>query len=168
MPKYTVGLSAKDFRGLGRKVRLYNNRIQENCEEFAYRLAEEGIAIARIKISGKDAVYTGELLNSLQLEQGDIIYNGATYVIYTDCPWAAYVEFGTGVVGEKSPHPNKSMAGWKYDVNSHGEAGWHYFKDGEWHWTNGMISRPFMYETGQQLRNMGVISRIAKEVFGSD
>ena len=104
----------------------------------------------------------------MQLEQGDIIYNGATYVIYTDCPWAAYVEFGTGVVGEKSPHPNKSMAGWKYDVNSHGEAGWYYFKDGEWHWTNGMISRPFMYETGQQLRNMGVISRIAKEVFGSD
>ena len=43
-----------------------------------------------------------------------------------------------------------------------------YFKDGKRHWTKGMPSRPFMYETAQYLRDMSVISHIAKEVFGSD
>ena len=168
MPRFTTGLSPSGFRALAKEIRKYKNGLQEKCEEFAYRLAEEGVAIAQLKISDKDAIYTGELLASMNLEQGDIIYNGASFSIYTDCPWAKFVEFGTGVVGEDSPHPDTSIANWKYDVNGHGNAGWHYFCNGKWHWTKGMPSRPFMYETAQYLRDIDVISHIAKEVFGSD
>lgn len=46
--------------------------------------------------------------------------------------------------------------------------GWHYFKDGAWHWTQGMPSRPFMYNTASELRSMNTIADIAREVFGSD
>ena len=104
----------------------------------------------------------------MNLEPGDIVSNGASYYIYTDCDWAAFVEFGTGVVGKSNPHPDTGLANWKYDTNNHGEAGWWYFNDGEWHWTKGMPSRPFMYETAQELRDMSVIMNIAKDVFGSD
>lgn len=168
MRKYTIGLSASGFRALAKEIRKYRNGLQEKCEEFAYRMAEEGVAIAQLKIADKDAIYTGELLSSMNLEQGDIIYDGASFCIYTACPWAAFVEFGTGVKGDNSPHPDTSIANWKYDVNNHGKKGWYYFKDGRWYWTNGMPSRPFMYETAQYLRDMSVISHIAKEVFCND
>lgn len=168
MPKYKANLSAKSFRQLARNIRDYRKSLQDKCEEFAYRMAEEGVAIAQLKIVGFDAVMTGELLDSMNLEAGDIVSNGATYYIYTDCDWASFVEFGTGVIGFENPHPETGLANWKYDVNNHGESGWWYFNDGEWHWTKGMPSRPFMYETGQELRDMSVILNIAKDVFDSD
>ena len=166
MAKYTTGLSAKGFRNLARQIRKYRESLPDKCEEFTYRLAEEGVAIAQLKILGFDAVISGELLNSMSLEPGDIVSNGSSYFIYTDCEWAKFVEFGTGIVGSESPHPDAQ--GWKYDVNEHGEKGWFYFKDGEWHWTKGMPSRPFMYETAQELKDMSIIYHIAKDVFSSD
>ena len=76
-------------------------------------------------------------------------------------------EFGVddSITGLHNPHPNASVSGWKYDVNEHGESGWFYYRDGEWHWTKGMPSRPFMYETDLEL--ILEISKIAKEVFGN-
>lgn len=168
MPRYKTNLSARGFRNLAKQVREYRKSLTDKCEEFAYRLAEEGVAIAQMKILDFDAVLTGELLNSMNLRAGDIYSNGASYYIYTDCAWAKFVEFGTGVVGSESPHPDTSISGWKYDVNEHGENGWFYFSDGEWNWTKGMPSRPFMFETGQELRDMSRIAHIAREVFGDD
>lgn len=168
MPKYSTRLSAKGFRKLAKQVREYRLSLTDKCEEFAYRLAEEGVAIAQMKILSFDAVLTGELLNSMNLRAGDIYSNGAIYYIYTDCDWAKFVEFGTGIVGSESPHPDTSIAGWKYDVNKHGEKGWFYFADGEWHWTKGMPSRPFMFETANELSDMSIIAHIAREVFGDD
>ena len=168
MPRYTATLSAKSFRKLAKKVRDYRKSLPEKCEEFAYRMSEEGVAIAQLKILSFDAVMSGDLLNSMNLEAGDIYSDGAKYYIYTDCEWAQFVEFGTGIKGEKKPHPDKGIVGWRYDVNHHGEEGWYYYKDGKWNWTKGMPSRPFMYETGKELKDMSIIMNIAKGVFGDD
>lgn len=168
MTKHRANLSARSFRQLAKSIRDYRTSLQDKCEEFAYRMAEEGIAIAQLRILSFDAVMTGELLDSMNLEAGDIVSNGAAYYIFTDCEWAAFVEFGTGVVGSENPHPDTGLVNWKYDTNDHGESGWFYFNNGEWHWTKGMPSRPFMYETAQQLKDMSVILHIAREVFGDD
>lgn len=168
MPRYKVGLSAREFRELADQIRDYRMDLQEKCEEFTRRLAEEGVAIAKANILSEEAIYTGELLNSMDFEPGDIVSNGASYYIYTACPWAKFVEFGTGIVGSENSHPDTSVVGWKYDTNKHGKKGWHYFKDGAWHWTQGMPSRPFMYNTASELRSMNTIANIAREVFGSD
>lgn len=168
MPRYTATLSAKSFRKLAKKVRDYRKSLPEKCEEFAYRLAEEGVAIAQLKILSFDAVMSGDLLNSMNLEAGDIYSDGAKYYIYTDCEWAQFVEFGTGIEGAENPHPDTGIVGWKYDIKNHGEEGWYYYKDGKWHWTKGMPSRPFMYETGKELKDMGIIMNIAKDVFSDD
>lgn len=161
--KISFGLSVSEVRNAIKEVQKYKEGLNNKCKKFAERLAEEGVALARIKVSEKDAIYTGELLSSIKAEYGGSSPEGATWYIYTDCDWAIYVEFGTGVVGSQSPHPDTSLVNWKYDVNSHGKNGWYYYKDGEWHWTQGMPSRAFMYETGRDLRQ--IIQKVAKEVF---
>lgn len=166
MKKIRVGLSASEFKKAAEEVKRYKKEIIRKTRKLAERLAEEGVDIAKIKISEYPAVDTGELLNSMKAEAGDVIQAGSKWIVFTDCPHAAYVEFGTGLSGEKDPHPDTSLVGWRYDINEHGEAGWHYYKNGEWHWTKGMQSRPFMYETGRDLRMK--VSRIAKEVFADD
>lgn len=158
-------LSERSLREAARQIESYKNDVIKKCRTFAERLADRGIEIAEMKISEHHAVYTGELWASIQKTPGMVLQYGSAYIVYTDCPWAQYVEFGTGIVGKNSPHPNRSIVGWKYDVNKHGEAGWWYYRDGKWHWTKGMPSRPFMYETDVEL--MMEIAKIAKEVFGN-
>ena len=148
MPKYTTNLSARGFRQLADDIRKYRLELQKKCDEFTRQLAEEGVAIAKANILSEDAIYTGELLNSMNIKPGDVIVNGAE--------------------GKENSHPDTSIIGWKYDVNNHGEKGWFYFKNGKWHWTKGMPSRPFMYNTASALRNTETITRIARRVFGED
>ena len=78
MPRYTTGLSSTGFRNLAKQIQEYRKSLSDKCEEFAYRMAEEGVAIAQLKILSSDAVMTGELLDSMNLEAGDIVSNGAT------------------------------------------------------------------------------------------
>lgn len=161
----SFGLSVREVQNAIKELRQYQSDLNRKCEILAQRLAEEGVTIAKVKIMQFPAVYTGELLNSIQSEPGAMISNGSQWIIYTGCEWAPFVEFGTGIIGSGNPHPDPGLANWKYDVNEHGEAGWHYYKDGGWHWTKGMPSRPFMYETGRDLRE--IVPKIAREVFGS-
>lgn len=161
----SFGLSVKEVQSAIKELRQYQSDLNRKCELLAQRLAEEGVIIAKIKIMQYPAVYTGELLNSIQSEPGAMISNGSQWIIFTGCEWAPFVEFGTGIIGSDNPHPDTGLANWKYDVNEHGESGWYYYKDGEWHWTKGMPSRPFMYETGRDLRK--IIPKIAKEIFKS-
>lgn len=163
--KISFSLSPSSIHAAIKEVRAYQSDLNRKCELLAQRLAEEGVVLAKVKIMQFPAVYTGELLNSIQSEPGAMISNGSQWIIYTGCDWAPFVEFGTGIVGSENPHPDTGLTGWKYDTNKHGEAGWHYYKDGEWHWTKGMPSRPFMYETGRDLRK--IVPKIAREVFKS-
>lgn len=164
--KIKVSLSASSFMSAAQEVKEYRDELRKKCETLVERLTHEGVILAQVKILQYPAVYTGELLSSISEKQGAVLTNGSQWIIYTGCPWAAYVEFGTGVVGGKNPHPDTGIANWKYDANRHGDVGWWYNLDGEWHWTKGMPSRPFMYETAKDLREL--IPKIAREVFGSD
>ena len=166
MPKkITISLSQSSIQNAIKELRQYQNDLNRKCEELAHRLADEGVIIAKMEIMSFPAVCTGELLESIRDKPGAVITNGSQWVIYTGCPWAKYVEFGTGLVGQNNPHPEPGLANWKYDINNHGESGWFYFKDGEWHWTKGMPSRPFMYETRMELATK--VAKIAREVFRS-
>lgn len=158
-------LSQSSIKQAVREIEQYKREIITKTKIFAQRLADEGVILAKVKIMEYPAVYTGELFNSIMDEPGSVITNGSQWIVYTGCPWAQFVEFGTGITGSENPHPDTSIANWKYDVNEHGDAGWHYYKDSEWHWTKGMPSRPFMYETAMDLTNL--VPKIAMEVFGA-
>ena len=132
-----------------KELEEYEKSLKEKVIKLVEALTEQGAVKARIFIAELGAVGFGELFGSIQA----VMYReGNKGVIFTDCSYAAYVEFGTGIVGAISPHPTMP---WAYDVNGHGEDGWHYYdeRSGQWRWTKGKESRPFMYLAARELRD---------------
>lgn len=85
---------------------------------------------------------------------------GDTFTLECNTPYAQFVEFGTGIVGENNPHPEP--IDWDYDTANHGSKGWWYPSDASdpnpyknvsketgqvYAWTKGQRARPFMYLT---------------------
>lgn len=156
-----MGLNTRDIDRAIKEVKAYKQELIEKTRLLTQTLTERGVEVARIQLAQLGAEYTGQLSASMTgyfspATNAGIIRAGAWY--------AVFVEFGTGVVGAGSPHPNP--VGWAYDVNGHGDNGWVYFNENDqmWHWTAGMESRPFMYNTARTLEAECV--KIAKEVFG--
>jgi hypothetical protein len=124
----------------------YRKYVNDKVNELCRRLVDTGVEIAKAKIVQMGAIFSGELSDSIT---GWFEPSTGVGYIEAGSPYAFYVEFGTGIVGQSSPHP----LGGTYDVNGHGEDGWWWFDDefGRWRWTQGMEARPFMYETARQL-----------------
>lgn len=78
---------------------------------------------------------TGKLMSHFQKDY-------ETGRFFNDCFYAAFVEYGTGIVG-KGTHPD--AGNYQYDINNHGEDGWYYFKDGKLHWTKGLEAHRYMF-----------------------
>ena len=156
----TFTLDTKEISRAIKDVKTYKKEFISKTRLFMSQLVDAGVRIASEEVVELGAFDSGRLADSFQ---STIMYtdgNGKG-IIFTDCPWAAFVEFGTGVVGEQNPHPTMP---WDYDTNNHGDAGWVYFTDGSFHWTKGMPSRPFMYHTALELEQS--VRQIAKEAFG--
>lgn len=88
---------------------------------------------------------------------------------------AAFVEFGTGVIGQKKPYKGELPPGvsWQYASGQtihqlkDGRIGWFYRDDnGHWWFTEGMPSRPYMYNTARELERK--VKNVVKEVFGNN
>ena len=154
-------LNEKDIDRAIREVKQFKKDFLEKCDRLVKALTDEGAKIAKIQVAQLDAMYTGELMNSIE---GYYSPTSNVGIIKAGAYYAAYVEFGTGVVGQRSAHPNPK--GWQYDVNGHGDKGWVYYDDdgGKFRWTKGFKSRPFMYNTARELEKS--CAKIAKEVFG--
>ena len=149
--KITLKLDSKSIKEAIKQVNDYKKSFNRKVENLVETLVDEGIEIAKMQIREMGVSYTGELEESIT---GYFSPSLGVGIIKTDCPYAIFVEFGTGIVGKGSPHP--APEGWRYDVNAHGERGWVYFneRDQKWHWTKGMKSRPFMYNTVKELERM--------------
>lgn len=155
-------LNEKDIDRAIKELKQFKKDFLEKCDKLIEVLTDEGAEIARLQVKQLDAVFTGELLNSIEGYYSPSLQTG---FIKAGAFYAIYVEFGTGVVGSQSPHPNPD--GWQYDVNGHGDSGWVYYDDysGQFKWTRGFKSRPFMYNTARQLEKECL--KISKEVFGN-
>ncbi len=143
-------LTTRSIEDAIREVKEYKRKLNDRVKALIRELVDKGVEIAKVQVRELGAVYTGQLEESIT---GFFDEETGLGIIRTDCPYAIYVEFGTGVVGKRNPHP-EPIEGWQYDVNEHGDKGWWYFneRDQKWHWTKGMVSRPFMYNTLQLLR----------------
>lgn len=174
-------LSEKSIRQAINALEAYKKELKDKCNLLCRRLAEKGVEIARAEIVNLDAVFTSELLDSIHSEDKG---NGI-WAVVAGTDHALFVEFGTGQVGQRSPYPYEFPEGisWSYntsktirqalnDIVIHGstfvktgEYYWTYIgKDGKAHITKGMPSRPFMYNTANELRDK--IVETAREVFG--
>lgn len=157
MPNIKLKLNSQSIDQALKELKAYQKKVDAAGENLTHSLTEQGVALAQLNALFMSAYDKGELVNGIESQ-----YQGTKGYVKSTAPHSAFVCFGTGLRGAQSPHPEPGLAGWRYDVNEHGEAGWWYWKDGEWHWTAGMPSRPFMYDTARMLRNMVVPT--AKEV----
>lgn len=128
-----------------REIKMFRDELRKTCWELVQALTMEGAEIAKMQVTALEAVDTGELEQSIK---GLFFPSERCGFVIAEAPYAIFVEYGTGIVGSESAHP-EAAGNYDYDVHDHGTAGWIYKsdKDGKYHWTAGYISRPFMYNT---------------------
>lgn len=167
-------LSSKSIEDAIKELEKYKNSLEYKARLLAETLAKRGVEVARVKVSDFDAILSGELIGSIHDEYVESIPNGAIFAVKCDSKHAAYVEFGTGQRGSENPAQHlPDGVDWEYNIGQtikQKPDGTHYWfypgKDGKWHYTEGMPSRPFMYETWVELYQM--VPKVAKEIFGED
>ncbi len=167
-------LSLSSIKQLQRDLEKYRDSLEYKAARLAETLAERGVEIARVQIADLNAIFTGELIQSIHSEYVTSQKGGAVFAVVADSSHAAFVEFGTGSKGEDKPYPYPLPEGvnWDYNVGKTirqnpvtGTYYWFYpGEDGKWHYTEGMPSRPFMYNTAMEL--MQIVVKTAKEIFG--
>lgn len=152
----SFSLTPSDIDRAIREVQRFESDFLKKCDEVIRELKDLGVTTAITQITAYGAIDTGELVDSIK---GYYNSETRTGIVYAGAGYAAFVEYGTGVVGESSPHP-ASVLLWKYDIHNHGVAGWVYVsdRDGKRHWTMGQPSRPFMYRT------MEILARRAPDI----
>jgi hypothetical protein len=153
------------IKELERYKKDLERRVRFLLEELTYR----GVEIAKAKVVEHGIIHDMNLTNSIN---GFIMGNQG--FIRVDDEHAVFFEFGTGPVGKLKPHPSKEgkYVGGGWYTQADGKPmddlyGWtpHTAKDGNTiYWTMGQPSKPFMYDTAQQLRED--FSEIVKRVFG--
>ncbi len=170
--KISVEFSQRGIEQLKKELLDYKNTLQYKVDLLAKTLAETGVDVARVNVARLDAIFTGELISSIHTEYGGSGNGTAIFYIVADSEHAAYVEFGTGQLGMEGgyPYPFPEGVDWQYNTGktifevSPGQYGWFYKADnGQWYFTQGIPSRPFMYETSLDL--MKLVVKIAKGVF---
>lgn len=139
--------------------------IHKCAEDLVRLLTNLGIEKARDLVPVDTGVAQASIIGYLDETEGIGIIRAGGY--------CKYIEFGTGVRGKSSPHPSeeyKALMQWAYNsgatifTTKDGREGWFYpADDGSWRFTEGMPSRPFMYETAQYLKREA--QRLAKEAF---
>ena len=174
MKTINLRLSANGLRQAINEIKQYRSDVERKAAELVRTLTSEGENHVAAYIATNISA-TGELLRSVNSE----LVNDRLGIVRVESQYAVFVEFGTGVVGSASPHPDVAILGWHYDVNGHGALGWwypseatdlnptkHQNQSGKWFaWTKGMPSRPFMYEAAQRLK--GEVVPIARRVFNA-
>lgn len=165
--------SNKSIQNAIKALRDYENSLTYKCQLLAEKLAEKGVEVARMHVTGLDAIFTGDLMRSIHAEYIGNDNGSEIWAVIADDESAAFVEFGTlGSLGgkEEYPYPLPDDVQWNYGSGSNiiqlanGQYGWFYKgNDGKVYWCNGMDSRPFMYLTGIYLKKDVV--KVAREVF---
>lgn len=174
--RLTANLSVSSIKNLQKELERYKEGLNYKAKLFAERLAERGVEIARVQIADLDAIFTGELIQSIHSEYKGSAPSGAIFAVVAGTNHCAMVEFGTGWKGKNTPYPHPLPEGvsWEYNtgktIRYNEKKGTYYWfypdKDGSWHYTEGMPSRPFMFNTATELRNAKLLGEVAKEVFG--
>ena len=145
------------------EIERYETFVAEKAQELVRLLKELGVEKAKELVPVDTGVAQASIIGYMDEDKGIIQAGG----------YCKYIEFGTGVRGLGSQHPSPeylAIMQWAYNsgatifTTKDGREGWYYpADDGSWRFTEGMPSRPFMFETAQYLKREA--SRLAKEAF---
>jgi hypothetical protein len=164
-------LSEKSINNLIKSLEDYADSLEVKAKLFAQKLAEKGVEVARLQITSLDAIFSGELIRSIHTEEISNENGKAIFAVVADSEHAIYVEMGTGMIGAENPYPGKLPAVYaqgaygKANMERTGKYYWFYQRDSNWYYTEGMPSRPFMYNTSLELYR--IVENVAREIFGN-
>nr|DAM77426.1 MAG TPA: putative tail-component [Caudoviricetes sp.] len=137
----------------------YRDSIEYQTNQTVKRLTQMGYEymMSIVKFN------SGELASSISWNFDSKQNKG---IIRVGADYALFVEFGTGIVGARSPHPEPEN--WQYDINSHGEKGWWYFdeKQNRYRWTKGQEASAFVYRTYEFMKKEA-INEVEIKISGS-
>lgn len=146
------------------ELEKYKKDISLKVEQLVKLLTELGVEKAQELVPVDTGVAQASIVGYMNEDSGIGVIKAGGY--------CKYIEFGTGVKGQNAQHPSPeymAIMQWAYNsgatifTTKDGREGWYYpTDDGEWRFTQGMPSRPFMYETAQYLRKEA--HRLAKEI----
>lgn len=160
-----------DKRSISKAIKELNNYkvdLERKTQMIVIRLANEGYSCVVKNLA--NIRYSGSLQNSVGLS---ISKNYA--MVYVSSEHAVFVEFGTGSKGAESPYTGVTDINYQYNIgetigwyNVKGEMkyGWFYYDELKKKviFTEGMPSRPFMWNASQTLRYQK-LNEIIREVF---
>ena len=146
------------------RLRRYAESLEGKCSRLCEELAAIGVdaAVATVR---KD---TGALAGTIRYEQ----VRPSEFLVVSDGEYAAFVEFGTGVVGQGT-YPGDLPPSWGYDERRTPEAHdpldptrWFYRDaDGNVRSTRGQTANAFMATAAEEMRQS--VLTVAREVFGT-
>ena len=158
-----ISLSERSVDDAIAQLKGYLESLEAKTDALCARVAEECADAARANVP----VDTGWLLSGISVEKrGD-----ADYEVVSEGEYAAFVEFGTGVVGQGT-YPGELPAGYGYDERRTPEAhdpldpeAWYYYdRYGERRRTKGHKAQPYMLDSAEYAR--ASVMDAAREVFG--
>ena len=156
--KKSFTLGVEGLAELEAYLTQYEKAIQTTRKKLVEDLCETGEAL----LSEYSPIEDHELKSSTthRVSHGAVTSRGE---LYQTAPHAAFVEFGTGIVGKSNPHKDYQSHDWTYDTNSHGENGWYYYDAdrGKVRWTKGQVASAQHLKTAVDLRT--VVKKVAKE-----
>lgn len=162
MKRFSLGLSADSIKRAVNELQAYKDGLSQKCDELSLGLAKTGKNAAMAAVPSD----TAELANSIQYEHEGT----GKYSLFTENEYAAFVEFGTGVVGEGT-YPGDLPNGWDYDTRRTPQAHdandptrWYYYdKNGKRRSTRGQEGSAFMLQAAETMRQQK--NKLAREVF---
>lgn len=147
MTELSAELSGDSLSALADELDRMSGSVEYGARDGAVALAEEAARVAREACPSE----TGSLRSSIHVE---VTESGADVV--ASGPYAAFVEFGTGIGTPSAARADvEAMGGAGYVPNAsgRGEEGWTYYKDGGFHLTHGQPGRGFMAAGAEAARS---------------
>lgn len=150
--RLSCGLSTASVRAVREQVERYSESFDTRLDRLCRELVELGAEVAVTNVP----VDTGDLKSSIRMEA----HGDRSYLVVARNGHAAFVEFGTGVVGEGTYEGDLPPA-WGYDERwtpeAHDKADptiWYYRDpvDGEVHWTRGRKAAHYMLRASEAMR----------------
>lgn len=158
MAKYELELCPNDFKNIVDKF----NKLEKNLPKLQSIILDKLSEYTRERMkyyidkSVNTDYATGHLSNSVAIQK----INESTVKVYVDeglCPYAVYVEYGTGIIGAGT-HPDYNGAykqeGWWYPTNENDpNPNKKQLPNGDWVvYTEGQVAHKFLYNAYQDLK----------------
>lgn len=156
MPVYDMPLSVAGIDAVIRELESFRDRLNDASERVVRELAhdaENDMSARLSSVADPDGNVDARVQSNVSGNEATVSLTGSQ---------AAFLEFGTGVVGRTSPHEMAGRVGWNYASGAkirsfkNGRIGWVYFDQSRRHYrvTSGIAAQNIVIGASATTRTM--------------